>query len=210
VGADRRVAVAVGQFGGVVGRGLSQVLDGARDLRVVGAGLDHGALEQAVADGDVRVVVLNEASVSTSSAPTRLRGAGMGSHPPVGIVGLVHRPTRAYATRLLGYGVSVCLSLDAPERELVRSVRLAAEGGHAFVSAPPSGSSARSGRLARVVGKHALTRRERQVLELLNRGERNAEIARALQISTETARTHVKHVLCKLGVRSREELLEDG
>jgi DNA-binding NarL/FixJ family response regulator len=198
--------VAVGRFGGVVGRGLSQVLDGARGVRVVGAGLDRDTLERAVAEGEVRVVVLDEESVSTSLVPVRLRSV----REDVGIVGLVHRPTRAYATRLLGYGVSVCLSLDAPEREVVRSVRLAAEGARAFVSAPPSGSSARAGRLARVVGKHALTRRERQVLELLGRGERNAEIAQALQISTETARSHVKHVYCKLGVRSREELLEEG
>ncbi len=55
-----------------------------------------------------------------------------------------------------------------------------------------------------------MTRRERQVLELPGKGQRNADIADQLQISTETAKTHVKHVYSKLGVHSRAELLEEG
>jgi DNA-binding CsgD family transcriptional regulator len=45
------------------------------------------------------------------------------------------------------------------------------------------------------------------VLKLLGRGEKNSEIASALDIGTETARTHAKHVYRKLGVSSRKELL---
>lgn len=48
-----------------------------------------------------------------------------------------------------------------------------------------------------------LTRRERQVLGLLARGADNDRIAQALVISPETARTHVQHVLGKLGMHSR-------
>jgi len=214
------IAVAVERFGGVIGRGLSQILEGARGVRVVAVDLDCSGLQRAVAGGDVGVVILGEESVSTPLVPGMLRGAspggphpsgrGIRSLPDVGLVGLVHRPTRAYATRMLGYGVSVCLSTESSPAEVLRGVRLAAEGGSAFVSMPPrsSLSSARADRLARVVGKHVLTRRERQVLELLGKGQRNADIADQLQISTETAKTHVKHVYCKLGVRSRAELLE--
>jgi DNA-binding NarL/FixJ family response regulator len=48
-----------------------------------------------------------------------------------------------------------------------------------------------------------LTRRERQVLGLLAGGADNDSIAQALVISPETARTHVQHVLSKLGMHSR-------
>jgi DNA-binding NarL/FixJ family response regulator len=50
-----------------------------------------------------------------------------------------------------------------------------------------------------------LTRREREVLTLLSEGADNGAIAQALVISPQTARTHIQHVLHKLGVHSRLE-----
>jgi len=48
-----------------------------------------------------------------------------------------------------------------------------------------------------------LTSREREVLALLAAGGNNQTISEALVISPDTARTHVQHVLGKLGVHSR-------
>jgi len=50
-----------------------------------------------------------------------------------------------------------------------------------------------------------LTPRELQVLQLLTRGRTNREIAAALVIAEVTAKVHVRHILRKLGVRSRTE-----
>ena len=50
-----------------------------------------------------------------------------------------------------------------------------------------------------------LTMRERQVLELLAKGLSPGEIAERLYISPKTVRTHVEHLLQKLGVRSRTQ-----
>ena len=50
-----------------------------------------------------------------------------------------------------------------------------------------------------------LTDREWEVLDLLSGGASNEDIARALVLSTETVRTHLKKLYRKLGVRSREE-----
>lgn len=52
-------------------------------------------------------------------------------------------------------------------------------------------------------GLRNLTGREREVLSLLGDGRDVADIARSLCISPETAKTHIRHVLHKLGVRSR-------
>lgn len=50
-----------------------------------------------------------------------------------------------------------------------------------------------------------LTQRERQVLQRLTEGDGTAEMARALGMASNTARTHVQNVLDKLGVHSRLE-----
>jgi ATP/maltotriose-dependent transcriptional regulator MalT len=71
----------------------------------------------------------------------------------------------------------------------------------------------RDGRLAREVGVRAdqgfasagLTRRELEVLALLADGLTNDEIARRLFISVTTVKAHVRHILEKLGVRTRTQ-----
>lgn len=94
---------------------------------------------------------------------------------------------------------------DAPPTDIVASVR-AAGAGNAMMSGPvvdrvtaffaSSGSAA-----ARPFPE--LTEREREVLELLARGEDNAGIARQLFISRKTARNYVSTILTKLGVDTR-------
>jgi two-component system, NarL family, response regulator LiaR len=51
----------------------------------------------------------------------------------------------------------------------------------------------------------ALTEREMAVLHLLVQGQSNKEMARDLQIAEDTIKTHVKHILAKLGVQSRTQ-----
>jgi two-component system nitrate/nitrite response regulator NarL len=51
----------------------------------------------------------------------------------------------------------------------------------------------------------SLTERERQILDHLSHGESNKAIARALDISHDTVKLHVRHILSKLGLSSRVE-----
>ncbi len=203
----------MGQFGSVIESGLVRILREARGVKVLGAGLDHAALERAVARRGAQVVILDEDGAATPAIPKGLRTL----QSNIGLVALAHRPTRAHVTRILAYGVSVCLSTAASPQEIVRGVRLAAGGGAGGGNGNGNGgggggvfvatSADPAAGAARAVGMRSLTRREQDVLGLLSTGHRVAEIAHALQISIETARTHTQHVYRKLNVSSRGELL---
>jgi DNA-binding CsgD family transcriptional regulator len=58
---------------------------------------------------------------------------------------------------------------------------------------------------ARLSGRDGLTARERDVLAMISRGCSNKRIARTLEISPETVKSHVKHVFLKLKVCTRTE-----
>ena len=60
--------------------------------------------------------------------------------------------------------------------------------------------------MTRMPGPELLTPREADVLELLQLGRSNAEIALALSVGIETVRTHARSIYRKLGVRTRREL----
>ena len=57
-------------------------------------------------------------------------------------------------------------------------------------------------------GGFALTRRERQILSLVRTGRSNAEIAATLGVSKRTIESHLGRLFRKLGVTSRQELLD--
>jgi LuxR family transcriptional regulator, maltose regulon positive regulatory protein len=59
--------------------------------------------------------------------------------------------------------------------------------------------------VVRTAGRTALTKREREVYELLVEGLSNREISQALFISEATAKVHVRHILAKVGARNRTE-----
>ena len=86
--------------------------------------------------------------------------------------------------------------------QLIR--RLASEASQA--SAPRS-SAAESGAEAAPPLLEELTPREVEVLGLLVRGKTNEEIASSLSISRATAKVHVRHIIAKLGVSDRTQVM---
>ena len=89
-------------------------------------------------------------------------------------------------------GASAYVSRTAATAELRRAVDAAAAQ-ESFVdpAVPPKGSR----------GK--LTRRQREILQLLANGESTTVAARELDLSEETVKTHIKTALARLGARNR-------
>ncbi len=58
--------------------------------------------------------------------------------------------------------------------------------------------------------KYYLTRREREILQLIARGKTNKEISKLLFISTETVKSHIKNIFKKLNIKNRVEAIVEA
>jgi DNA-binding NarL/FixJ family response regulator len=114
------------------------------------------------------------------------------SAPGLGIVAHGEQPERHVATAAMQAGASAYVSRTADAAELRRAVDAALQQ-EAFVdpAVPPKGSR----------GK--LTRRQREILQLLANGESTTVAARELDLSEETVKTHTKNALARLNARNR-------
>ncbi len=74
--------------------------------------------------------------------------------------------------------------------------------------AHPSPAASLDERIERIAREHGLTPRESEVFAMLARGRSIPYVRDALVISRETAATHAKHIYAKLGVHSRQELID--
>ena len=102
-------------------------------------------------------------------------------------------------------GAAGYLLKNAEPQELARAVR-AAHAGEALLDPGGRGAARRAARgRRRRRSARPLTPREREVLRLIGRGFPNKRIARELGISEKTVKTHVGHVLAKLGVTDRTQ-----
>jgi DNA-binding NarL/FixJ family response regulator len=188
--------------------GLRKILDGEPDMTVAG---EAGDGQEAIAEAarlrpdvvlmDVRMPVLDGIE-----ATRRILRGGSPSRVMIlttfGLDGYVYDALRA--------GASGFMLKDAPPEEIAAAVRIVASGDallapavtraviEEFARQPPPAAAVEP-----PAAVAELTPREQEVLALLVRGLSNPEICEQLVISEATAKTHVAHILQKLGLRDR-------
>ena len=104
-------------------------------------------------------------------------------------------------------GADGYLLKDVEPAELARAIR-GAQAGEAMIDPTVAGRLLRrlsQPRSPQPVDAERLTRREQEVLELIAAGRSNKRIAFELGISEKTVKTHVGHLLAKLGVADRTQ-----
>ncbi|MFI1224268.1 MULTISPECIES: response regulator [unclassified Streptomyces] len=191
--------------------GFRALLEAEEDIEIVGEAADGRAGLDLVREHTPDVALLDiSMPVMTGIEVTREIAADP-LLSSVRVVILTNYGRDAYVFEALRAGAAGFLLKDTEPAELLRAIRVAADGDALlspaitrrligeFVARPPDRSTA--------PGLEALTRREREVTALAARGLSNEEIAVHMVVSPYTAKTHVSRAMIKLGARDRAQLV---
>lgn len=185
----------------VVRAGLRTILDGFPDITVVAEGADGtAALDATREDVDVVVCDIQMPGMDGITATRRLRAAG---GPPVLI--LTTYDTQANIVAAVEAGALGYLLKDAPEQALHDAVVATAAGRRTLA---PEVAGALAERMSRPA--EALSAREIEILQALETGASNRELAKMLFISEATVKTHLVHIYQKLGVGTRTAAITEA
>jgi two-component system, NarL family, response regulator NreC len=189
----------------VVRAGLKLLVDAEDDLEAVGeAGSAREAIFQArTLEPDLILmdVVMPDGS-GIDAVPTLLH-----ERPETKVLVLSMQDDPRYVREAFAVGASGYVLKEAADTELVAAIREVAGGGryvHPELGARLVSAQAEAERRAE---EDPLSDREREVLRLLALGHTNQEIAKQLYISVRTAETHRAHIMQKLRLSSRAELV---
>ncbi len=190
----------------VVRAGLRTLLEVEPDLEVVGEAADGYAAVDTTRrlDPDVVIMDVRMPGLDGIAATASILGSGVRARVCV----LTTYAFDEYLFDALTAGASgFLLKTDTSER-IIATIRAVAAGEFALGPRTTARLVERYTRGPRPLPKAAdplaaLTAREREVFALLAEGLSNAEIAERLVVGEGTAKTHVAHILLKLGLRDR-------
>jgi DNA-binding NarL/FixJ family response regulator len=191
------ITLVLARFEDLIARGLRALVGEDPHMEIVASDVPHDRLGVVLAQHGPRVALVNFGSLRS---PVELQTLSS-VHPETRLVVLASRPTPAECNQMLAFGATACLSKDTEARDILNAIHLASRGLHVLPRSPQELGPADA------LGPELLTPREADVLELLQRGRSNAEIAAALTVGVETVRTHARNIFRKLGVRTRRELV---
>ena len=189
----------------VVRSGLRLLLEAEDDMAVVG---EAGTAREAVFElrsSQADVVLMDVAMPGGSGIdviPQLMHEA-----PETKILMLSMQDDPSYVRQAFEAGASGYVLKEAADAEVVAAVRDVAEG-RSYVN-PALGARlvAAESEARKRAEADPLSDREREVLRLLALGHTNQEIAKMLYISVRTAETHRAHIMQKLNLRSRADLV---
>ncbi|MDR1442181.1 MAG: response regulator transcription factor [Bifidobacteriaceae bacterium] len=195
--------------------GLAILLASTGEIEVAGEAEDGAQALAVCADlkPDVVVMDIRMPGMDGLTATAELTAKKTGPEDKPHILILTTFDHDDYVYDALAAGASGFLLKDASVRELIDAVKVVDRGDALLAPsvtrrliAVGAFNRRRAGGPERAsVAAASLTPRELDVLEEIARGLSNAEIARSLVLSEQTVKTHVAHILGKLGVRDRTQ-----
>jgi two-component system, NarL family, response regulator NreC len=189
----------------VVRSGIRLLLDRENDIEVVGeAGNAKDAIFRARAlKPDVILLdVVMPGQSGIEVLPTLLKES-----PKTKVLVLSMQDDPSYVREAFAAGAAGYVLKEAADEEVVGAVREIANGGN-YVHPTLGARMVAADAAARAAADaDPLSGREREVLRLLALGHTNQEIAKMLYISVRTAETHRAHIMQKLGLSTRAELV---
>lgn len=186
----------------MVRKGLRAFLETEHDMSVIGEAADGRQALDSIAvlanEGTLPAVVLMDLLMPELDGVSTIV-ALRERYPHIKIVALTSSAESAKVNAALQAGVDGYLLKNSEPEQIVAAVR-SADRGQAYIDPQIAAVVARSLRGSR---QPVLSERELEVVALVGKGLSNQEIADQLFISERTARTHVSHVISKLGLSSR-------
>jgi DNA-binding NarL/FixJ family response regulator len=190
--------------------GLAAMLGAQPDLTVVAAVADGGEALRRVPAAKPDVMLLDQALRNGDAL--QLAQTVRQASPETKVIVMGFLPIQDDVVEYVRAGVSGFVLKAATLDELLRAIRSVAQGGN--VLPPPLTVSLFSqiADLAARADKHhaltavQLTKREREVVDLIAAGMSNREIAHQLHVATHTIRSHVHNALEKLALHSRLQI----
>jgi DNA-binding NarL/FixJ family response regulator len=178
--------------------GIGTVISEQRDMRVVGTAAT--AAEAVRQFSALRPsVLLLDMRLPDASGLVALRTI-LGQFPQARVVMLTTYGGDFEIQQALGCGAFGYMLKNCDHEELVTVIR-AVHSGRKHVPSEVAQT------LARHLGTETLTEREIQVLSEVAEGTQNQDIARRLSISQDTVKSHLRHILDKLGAKDRAQAL---
>lgn len=185
----------------MVRRGLATFMQVFDDLELAGEAADGEAAIQLCAQlaPDVVLMDIVMPGMDGVTATRAIRR----QFPQIQVVALTSFKDKGLVQEVLQAGAIGYLLKDVSAETLAEAIR-AAHAGRTTLSPEAAQALAQDAAQPPAPG-HDLTQREREVLALLVEGLTNAQIADRLVVSPSTIKSHVSHILAKLGVASRTE-----
>jgi two-component system, NarL family, response regulator NreC len=189
----------------VVRSGLRLLLDAEDDVQVVGeAGNAKDAIFRARA---LKPDVILLDVVMPGQSGIKVLPALLRESPETKVLVLSMQDDPSYVREAFAAGASGYILKEAADKEVVAAVREIASGGRYVHPALGARMVAAEAEERAAAEADPLSEREREVLRLLALGHTNQEIARQLYISVRTAESHRAHIMQKLRLSTRAEIV---
>lgn len=204
-----RIRVLIADDHAIVREGVRALLTMADDIEVVGeASNGQEAVDLArTLSPDVILMDIAMPGLGGLEATIAIRK----ENPAARVLVLTQYEDREYIRRFLKIGVSGYVLKKAAGSELTAAIRAVHRGGLVLdpaVAREAMREQASEGSRGGADPYDALTDREKQVLKLVAEGRSNKEVAEMLDISVKTAMSHREHIMQKLDLHSRTDLIK--